>query len=251
MDTVERAYRHILDAWREAPPTSYEQMSSLLDGYKVYFAYNSGKIENQAITYYDTHAVFEDGVALNYTGDVRTLFEIQNQKKCHELLLDCWAKHCPISAELVLETHATLTNGTYDEGRWNRGERPGTYKLHDYVVGVAETGMPADEVAEVVQELVEELEVVTPDNVLAVAAYFHLSFEAIHPFADGNGRVGRALTNYLLMMNGHPPVIIYDEDKLSYYGAMNAWDEEGDMEPMKQLLMVETVKTWQGKLNGR
>ena len=77
-----------------------------------------------------------------------------------------------------------------------------------------------------------------------VAAYFYLAFEGIHPFADGNGRVGRALMNYALVTNDHPPLIVYDEDKLAYYGAMQVWDDEGDLAPILDFLRAEAVKTW-------
>ena len=95
-----------------------------------------------------------------------------------------------------------------------------------------------------VAELLAELDAATTENILTVAAYFHVAFEAIHPFADGNGRVGRALANYLLVSHGHPPIIIFDEDKMAYYGAMQVWDAEGDLRPMLDLLRAETVKTW-------
>ena len=85
-------------------------------------------------------------------------------------------------------------------------------------------------------ELLAELDAATSENILTVAAYFHVAFEAIHPFADGNGRVGRTLANYLLVSYGHPPIIIFDEDKMAYYGAMQVWDEEGDLAPMLDLL---------------
>ena len=54
-------------------------MAEALSDYRIYFAYNSGKIENPSITYRDTLEVFENGRAVSFTGDVRTLFEIQNQ----------------------------------------------------------------------------------------------------------------------------------------------------------------------------
>ena len=77
-----------------------------------------------------------------------------------------------------------------------------------------------------------------------VAAFFHLALEGIHPFADGNGRVGWALMNYLLVTNDHPPLIVYDEDKLAYYGAMQVWDDECDLAPILDFLRAEAVKTW-------
>lgn len=243
-DLITQRYDEVVANWRRDLPRTRGELAGALSDYRIYFAYNSGKIENPSITYHDTREVFENGRAVSFTGDVRTLFEIQNQKECSELLLDAFAAKRVIDEDLVLEVHRTLTQGTYDERRWARGERPGTYKKHDYVVGVNGVGSSPDDVASDVRELLGELEAVTPANVLTVAAYFHLLFEGIHPFADGNGRVGRALMNHLFVMNDHPPVVVYDEDKLAYYGAMQVWDEEGDLAPMLDFLRAETVKTW-------
>lgn len=225
-------------------PRTREELAATLIDYRIYFAYNSGRIENPSITYHDTREVFENGRAVSFTGDVRTLFEIQNQKECSELLLDAFAERRGIDEDLVLEAHRVLTQGTYDERRWARGERPGSYKKHDYVVGANGVGSTPETVASDVRDLVGELGVASAANALTVAAYFHLAFEAIHPFADGNGRVGRALMNHLLVMNDHPPIIVHEEDRLAYYGAMQVWDDEGDLDPMQDFLRAEAVKTW-------
>ena len=244
IDAILARYERIVSDWRNLGIDNRASLAAALGGYRIYFAYNSGKIENASITYHDTREVFENGRAVGFTGDVRTLFEIQNQKECHELLLDAFAAQRPVDESLVLEVHRTLTQGTYDERRWTRGERPGSYKLHDYVVGVSQVGSAPSAVAKDVAELLVELDAATTENIMTVAAYFHVAFEAIHPFADGNGRVGRALANYLLVSHGHPPIIIFDEDKMAYYGAMQVWDIEGDLKPMLDLLRAETVKTW-------
>lgn len=244
VSSIDAQYRKIVANWRKKKIATREDLARELSEYRVYFAYHSGRIENQAITYHDTREVFENGRAVGFTGDVRTLFEIQNLKECHERLLDAFQMREPLNEPFVRELQGILAKGTYDEQRWNNGERPGEYKHGDYVVGVREVGSPAKQVKKDVQVLIKELDVVTQDNVLTVAAYFHLVFESIHPFADGNGRTGRALMNYLLVLNNHPPLIIYDEDKMSYYGAMEIWDEEAALEPMKEFLKVELVKTW-------
>jgi Fic family protein len=80
--------------------------------------------------------------------------------------------------------------------------------------------------------------------VLKAAAYFHLRFEYIHPFADGNGRVGRTLLNYFLMTHGHPPMVIYDEDKALYYACLQKYDEDEEIAPLVEFFKYETEKTW-------
>mgnify|MGYP002626953339 FL=1 len=68
--------------------------------------------------------------------------------------------------------------------------------------------------------------------------------ENIHPFADGNGRVCRELINYLLLVRNHPPLIVFERDRVAYYGAMEAWDAERDLDPLRTFLKVELVRTW-------
>lgn len=241
---IDKEYHSIVRAWREEGDRSRQELESALDDYRVRFAYHSGRIENPAITYHDTRDVFEDGRVHSFSGDPRTLFEIQNLKECHELMLDCLERRVALSEELVLRFHRTITQGTYDERRWAAGERPGTYKRGDYVVGAGDVGALPDEVSGEIAALVSEVNDATHADALTVGAYFHAVFENIHPFADGNGRCGRELMNYLLLLHDHPPIIIFEDDRLAYYGAVEAWDAEHDLDPMKEFLRVESVRTW-------
>lgn len=86
------------------------------------------------------------------------------------------------------------------------------------------------------------------DFILTIGTYFHAKFEFIHPFADGNGRVGRTLLNYFLMINDHPPIIIYDEDKNLYYDCLQEYDTKEEIKPLLQFLIYETEKTWSKSL---
>ena len=184
----------------------------------------------------------------SYTGDLRTLFEIRNAKDASELLLSAFAKRRPFDETLLKEFHYALTKNTYDARRWQLGERPGEYKKHDYVTGREEIGAAPEDVQTELKELVEELKDVPKKNALTAAAYFHAKFENIHPFADGNGRVGRLAMNYYLILYDHPPVIIHEEDRKAYYGALEAWDREQDLEPLKSFLIRQTVKTWEKQI---
>ena len=71
--------------------------------------------------------------------------------------------------------------------------------------------------------------------------------EQIHPFADGNGRVGRTIMNYYLMTHNYPPAIIYNEDKSPYYLALAVFDKAGEIDGFIQFLKEQTIKTWSKK----
>lgn len=81
-------------------------------------------------------------------------------------------------------------------------------------------------------------------DVLTTAAYLHLNFESIHPFADGNGRVGRILMNYYLMTHGYPPTIIHNEDKGIYYMALTVFDKTEKLDDFVEHIKEQTIKTW-------
>lgn len=142
-----------------------------------------------------------------------------------------------------------MTKNTYDARRWQLGERPGEYKKHDYVTGREEVGASPEDVAEEVGELLAGLQDVPDGNSLTAAACFHCKLENIHPFADGNGRVGRLVMNYFLLLHNHPPIIIHEEDRRSYFDALEAWDTVQDLLPMIAFLKEQTDKTWQKRID--
>ena len=238
-------YERAVQTWQGWQVRSAADIDQHLDSFRILFAYHSGKIENSEITYHDTREIFENGKVSGYTGSPWTLFEQQNQKLCYEVLKGKIADREPISMELVREVHCILTSGTYDERRYiDNGERPGEFKKHDYVTGIHEVGSAPEDVEPDLQELIQEVNEIGRSAPLKAGAYLHACFEAIHPFADGNGRVGRALLNYWLMANDYPPTIIFDEDKQSYYRALQLYDEQDDIAPLAEFLEQQTVKTW-------
>lgn len=155
-----------------------------------------------------------------------------------------------VDKEFLKEIQMILTNGTYDERRYQIGERPGEYKHHDYVTCKNEVGASVDDVQEEVCELLDELTDIADKNALVAAAYFHAKFENIHPFSDGNGRVGRLLMNYILHIHNHPPITIHEEDRKDYYNALEKIDEVLDLNSLIDFLKLQLVKTW-GKQLGK
>ena len=148
----------------------------------------------------------------------------------------------------MLEFHRILMSGCYDSVRWDKGERPGHFKKNDYAVGMQEVGVFPDEVEDEIKDLLNEINSWDGDVLLA-AAYFHARFENIHPFADGNGRTGRLLLNYYLLLQNYPPLIINSEDKNVYYLALEVYDHTEELSGLKLFLEEELNKTWQSKVN--
>lgn len=238
------SYEKVLALWQGKRITTAAEMAGALNGHSIAFAYHSGKIENEQITYNDTREIFEHDRVTSYTGDLRTLFEILNAKDANELFLKAFEETRPFSVELLKKFQKRLTQNTYDTRRWQLGERPGEFKHHDYVTGRNEIGAAPENVEEEVTDLLAELQQVEPEKALTAAAYFHAKLENIHPFADGNGRTGRLMMNYFLVLHGHPPIIIHEEDRKTYYTALEVWDTAQQLEPLIVFLKEQAVKTW-------
>jgi Fic family protein len=239
-------YAEALELWQSYHIASAADLDKYLDSFRILFAFHSGKIENADITYHDTREIFENGLVLNYTGNPRTLFEQQNQKLCYEVLKEKIIKKEPLSVEDIKEIHKVLTSGTYDEHRYIKNEeRPGEFKRHDFVTGIHEVGSSAEDVESDLTELITEVNGYSGHDVLKAATYLHAQFEFIHPFADGNGRVGRTLLNYYLMVNNHPPLIVYDDDKRLYYESLQKYDEDEELSALYEFFKYQVEKTWE------
>lgn len=246
-------YLEIIAYWQQQNIDSIPKLEQALDNFNILFAYNSGVIENPSITYHDTREIFENGKVNNYTGNLRTLYEIANQKDCASYLLPKIIKKEPLTEELLKKIHKLLTKGTYDETRYNiNGERPGEYKKHDYVTGRNEVGADVLSVAIEIKDLLEEVASIKTNDaetIIKIAAYTHNVLESIHAFADGNGRLGRTIANYILLTNNLPPIIIYDEDKKYYYACLEKFDEEEDLSAMIEFFKYEMENTWRKTLD--
>jgi len=241
-------YEKAVTLWQRKKINTDAELAEAMNGHSIAFAYHSGKIENELVTFNDTREIFEHDGVTSYTGDLRTLFEISNAKDANEFLLSSFNEKRLLDEDLVKEFQCRLTQRTYDTRRWQLGERPGEYKRHDYVTGKNEIGAAPDDVSEEMRELLAEMTDIPDEKALTAAAYYHAKFENIHPFADGNGRTGRLTMNYFLLLHNHPPIIIHEEDRKVYYSALEAWDERQELTPLVDFLQDQTAKTWEKQI---
>ena len=243
-----QAYVRVLNWWK-VQTASAEGLEEALEWFNVSFDFHSGRIENVALTLSDVEEAFAGGSLEPFSGSERTRYEILGARAAYGLLVESLREQRTFDEALVKQFHRALAGHTYDQTRYDLGERPGAYKVHNFVTGRHDTGSSAVEVTEEMQELLSELTEIPKPHILTAAAYYHVRFESIHPFADGNGHCGRLTMNYYLLAGGHPPVIVHEDDREAYYAALEAWDLQQVLIPMENFLRGQTVRSWRNLVN--
>ncbi len=241
-------YEKAVALWQERNIRNDAELAMALRVHSSTFAYHSGKMANDRVSYFDVRKIFDHDSVFSYTGDIRTLFEIYNAKKAYEFVLAAFNDRRKIDVAFIKELQKVLTQSTYDIRLERHGELPGEYKLHEYYVGQGDIGALPEDVDLEIEDLLDEIQEIPEDQALVSAAYFHAVFESIHPFADGNGRCGRLAMNYFLVLHNHPPIIIHEEDHKAYLSALERWDLEEELRPFCFFLKEQTTKTWKNQL---
>ena len=189
---------------------------------QIEFTYNSNHIEGSRLTHDQTRYIYETntiGVA-NETFNVDDIVETANHFRCIDMVIDQAAY--VMTEKFIKELHAVLKNGTSDSRKdWFV---VGGYKKLPNEVGGVETVAP-EQVHEEIQKLLKsynQSKTKTIDEILD----FHVRFERIHPFQDGNGRVGRLLLLKECLKNNVVPFIIDESLKMFYYRGLHEWNRE-------------------------
>jgi Fic family protein len=174
--------------------------------------YNSNAIENSTLTLEDTEKILMGGT-LNRKVDVREVFEAKNLARITETLV---RKKQPLSVALILNLHKLLLNNINDRiaGRFREGK--------EWVRVGNHLGANPKFVSSLMHELILNYTKNKDRYFLDAIAHFHAEFETIHPFVDGNGRIGRVLINLQLMQFGLPPIIIQNKNKHKDYYSLFA-----------------------------
>ena len=188
---------------------------------QIDLTYNSNHIEGSKLTHDQTRYIFETNtIGLSEAVKVDDIVETANHFKCIDMIIDN-AAYAP-SETFIKQLHAVLKNGTTDSRQdWFA---VGDYKRLPNEVGGKDTTAPED-VADQIKILLSQYNAIenkTFDDLLD----FHYRFESIHPFQDGNGRVGRLLLFKECLRNNIVPFIITDDMKMFYYRGLQNWQTE-------------------------
>lgn len=211
--------RALLDTLREEKAAGIS--GGIYHHVQIELTYNSNHIEGSRLTHEQTRLIFETNT-LGVTDAVRVddVLETANHFRCVDTIIDVANRR--LTERLIKGLHAQLKSGTTDS-------RKGWFAVGDYKrlpneVGGRETTAP-EEVSGRMAELITRYEALSRRTFEDVVT-FHAEFEAIHPFQDGNGRVGRLVMFKECLRNSIVPFIITDEMKLFYYRGLAQWERE-------------------------
>ena len=189
---------------------------------QIDFTYNSNHMEGSRLTHDQTRYIFETNTigVHETTLNVDDIVETANHFRCIDLIID--RAGSIINEALIKQLHAMLKNGTSDSRKdWFV---VGDYKKLPNEVGGKVTALPK-EVPAKMKELVAAYNA-KKERTFDELLDFHYRFECLHPFQDGNGRIGRLLLFKECLRNNIVPFIIDEESKLFYYRGLKEWQNE-------------------------
>ena len=212
---------NVLDILREQKEMKLK--GNLYHRTQVSFAYNTNHIEGSKLTEDQTRYIYETNTLLTEKESITNLddiIETANHFKLVDYMLDVADKE--LTEEMIKEFHKILKEGTSDSRKdwFNVGE----YKKLANEAGNMKTSLPKNVQKDMVKlmQWYNSLEKITIENIIE----FHYRFECIHPFQDGNGRVGRIIAFKECLKNNIIPFIILDRDKLYYYRGLKEYQNK-------------------------
>lgn len=189
---------------------------------QIDLTYNSNHMEGSRLTHDQTRYIFETntiGIEKEVL-NVDDVIETANHFRCIDMIID--RAKLSLTEKIIKELHLILKNGTSDSRKdWFS---VGNYKKLPNEVGGMETALP-EEVANKMKKLLSEYNNKEEKNFEDILD-FHVKFERIHPFQDGNGRVGRLIMFKECLKYNIVPFIIEDNLKMFYYRGLKEWDNE-------------------------
>ena len=195
-----------------------------LDDLLVRTAHHSTAIEGNTLTQGEVKSILIDGY-IPRAMNLRELNEVINYKSFMQYIRDNLDNLPPLSLELIKKIHFLLCQNAIDGVA-------GTFKtIPNMIIGASFTPtqpyMVITELQEWILNLEAQLESQTKEGIIEAICRQHIAFERIHPFSDGNGRVGRALMVYICLQKGIAPIVVTKEDKAEYISYLNTEDVNG------------------------
>ena len=200
----------------------------IYDQFMLSFTYHTNRIEGSTLTEDETRAILFDNVALPNKNIIEQL-EVKNHQAAWRYLLDYLVgPTSDISEKLILKLHSILMNGIKDDA--------GLYRKHSVrIVGAYIPTANYLKAPELMKKTVKDINRQKRD-IIGQIAKIHSQFEQIHPFSDGNGRIGRLIMQGMLLLKNFPPAIIKQNKKRLYNSCLRKSQLEEDFIPLEDFI---------------
>lgn len=214
-----KRYKNILDF--------IHNRADLRDQFILSLTYNTNRIEGSTLTEPETAAILFQNTALPNKTLVEQM-EAKNHQAALTYLFQSLAKDAKINESLILKLHSILFNGIQTDA--------GEYRQHGVrIVGVNVPTANYMKVPSLIKEIISDI-AVKKDDVIGRVSQIHSRFEQIHPFSDGNGRIGRLLIQAMLLRKNYPPAVIKQEKKRFYMTYLNKSQLKNDFAELKEFV---------------
>lgn len=210
-----------------------EQLKDVFDRFTANFTYESNAIEGSSLTLKDVSIVLFEKRSIEGK-DLREIYEAKNSRKVMDYLLQ---RKFRMREEDIIKIHAMIMKDI--------DTRTGYKTIPNYILGSNVKLTPPEKVEEEMKKLMDWYhQSIETNHPLKISALFHGRFERIHPFEDGNGRVGRILSNLILIQNRYPPIIIRKTQRDSYIKSLEDF-HRGYTTNLERLFLDKYKKTYQ------
>ena len=218
-----------------------EQLLKLISEAEVFEqVYNSNAIENSTLTIEETEKILLQIDLDRYVSE-REIYEAKNLARVTEYINNN-AKDKALSSEMILFLHKILLSNINNDiaGRFREG--------NEYVRVGNHIAPAPSHIAQGLEQIFMRYKADASKNIVERIARFHLGFETLHPFIDGNGRIGRSLNNYLLIREEYVPINIRFLDRQAYYKAFQEFNISEKTNTMEQIIYGALVNAYYKRL---
>jgi Fic family protein len=206
---------------RSLRPLNEGELSRLRNEFIIENTYNSNAIEGNSLTLRETALILSEGITIGEK-PLKDHLEAVGHREAFNFILSLAEDKTPLSERLIKEIHSLVL--------MNDSQNKGVYRSVPVTISGAAHNPPqpyliAPQMETLISEYGDILRSDQNKHILKAVSEFHLRFEAIHPFIDGNGRTGRLILNLELIKAGLLPVSIKFTDRRKYYDCFEAYDE--------------------------
>ena len=206
-------------------PLTEGEVSRLNEEFTVEFTYNSNAIEGNTLTLRETDLVLR-GLTIDRK-PLKDHMEAVGHKEAFDYVRELVKEQVPMSESIIKQIHyLVLADKKDDRGVYRR--------VPVHIMGAQHEPVQPYLIQPKMEQLMIDYGSST-EHIVTKLARFHIEFEGIHPFIDGNGRTGRLLVNLELMKAGYPPIDIKFTDRIAYYNAFDAYHVKHDLSAMEKL----------------